>query len=131
MIMDEESEPLLPQGEQDGATAAATNGPERPFVKKGSPNSILKLDTMPTHVSSQPAKSKKWFPWFGKGDLIEWLSVCGFLSIERERSLCPVALTNAAVLDNGLPRCTNIAYSCVCGLRVELYPNLSSRVLVQ
>ena len=75
--MDEEREPLLPQGEQDGASAGTTNGPERHIVRKASPNSVLKLDTMPTHVSPQPAKSKKWFPWFGKGDLIRWLGVCG------------------------------------------------------
>ena len=77
--MDEEREPLLPQGEQDGSSSGTTNGSKRPYGKKGSPNSVLKLDTMPTRVSPQLGKSKKWFPWFRKGNFVEWLSV--FVSI--------------------------------------------------
>ena len=30
-------------------------------MKKVSPNFVLALDTMPTHVPSKPGKSKKWF----------------------------------------------------------------------
>ena len=65
---------------------------------------------MPTHVPFQPGKLRKWFPWFGKGDLTLWLCVCGNMYIcmhfvrkaglEWERLFTPVGLINAAMLKN-------------------------------